>query len=90
MYISGKEFERLVRDGGKLKVNYWAYDLFAERLEKMGFRHKQRIKYESSFYSEGSWYTNEQGDEVVLMTNRLGPLTVINSIPSSEKPSPNG
>jgi hypothetical protein len=91
MHISGKEVERLVRDGGAVKVDYWVYDLFAERLEKMGFRHEQRIEYESPLYSEGSSYINEQGDKVVLMTNRLGqPLTVLNSFPSPEKPKAEG
>jgi hypothetical protein len=85
MHISGKEVERLVREGGTVKVDYWAYDLFAERLEKMGFRRTGKDSF-SGF--AGSTYRNERADEVMVATRRLGqPLTVVMSTPFSEKDS---
>jgi hypothetical protein len=88
MHISGKEVERLVRDGGMIKVDYWVYDLFAERLEKMGFRRTGR---DSFIGFDGSTYRNERADEVMIATRRLGPpITVVKSMPFSEEPSPNG
>lgn len=91
MHISGKDVDRLVRDGGAVKVDYWAYDLFAERLEKMGFRRRSGIDQEGPITLDGSIYRNERGDEVMVATCRLGqPLTIVKSTPFSEKASPKG
>jgi hypothetical protein len=88
MYISSKEVERLVREGGMVAINDWAYDLFAEMLEKMGF---QRTSRDSLNGFDGFTYRNERSDEVMIATRRLGePLTVVKSTPSPEKASPNG
>jgi hypothetical protein len=88
MYVSLMEIDRIVREGDTVKVDYWAYDLFAERLEKMGFR---RMGKDSFSGFDGYTYRNERADEVMIATRRLGqPITVVKSTPFSEKASPKG
>lgn len=79
MYISDKDVERIVRQGGVIKIDYWAYDIFAESLERMGFRCEGSMVVENY---DGSVYRNERGDEVMVGTRRLRqPITVVKSIP---------
>jgi len=86
MYISLREIDRLVREGGEVAINYWAYDLVAGRLEKSGFRRRSGVECQGPLNLDGSIYCNEQGDKVVVTTHRtIGPITVVKSIPASSK-----
>jgi hypothetical protein len=88
MYISLRDIDRLVREGGEVSINHWAYDIVGERLEKTGFRRKGEIFIPIVCSS----YKNERGDRVVVTTQRTGnPVTIVKStLASPEKPSPRG
>ena len=91
MYISSKDIDYIVRSGGVAKFEYWAYDIVADRLEKTGFRRKSGILCNGPLTMDGSIYCNDRGDKVVVTTHRtVGPITVIKSIPFSEKPENQG
>jgi hypothetical protein len=89
MYISLKEIDRLVREGGEVAINYWAYDLVAGRLEKSGFRRRSGVECKGPLTFDGSIYVNERGDHVVVTTHRtVGPVTIVKSTPASSKEAP--
>jgi len=89
MYVSIREIDRLIRGGGEVAIQYWAYDIVAERLEKAGFRRRSGVECQGPITLDGSIYVNERGDHVVVTTHRtIGPITVVKSTPAShEKPT---
>lgn len=81
--------EHVVAHGGAANLQGWYYDLVLDRLEKIGFRRKSGSQF--PWGMEGSLYENDSGAKVQVLTNRLqGPMTVIKSTPSPEKPTPKG
>lgn len=88
MFISDRDIDQIVKTGGEVAIQYWAYDIVAERLEKTGFRRRSGVECQGPLTFDGSIYVNDRGDKVVVTTHRtVGPITVVKSTPSSEKPS---
>jgi hypothetical protein len=81
MFVSTREIDKIVKQGGNAHINYWAYDIVAERIEKIGFRRRKEIKCQGPFSLDGSIYCNDDGDEVVITTHRFMPFTTVTSIP---------
>jgi hypothetical protein len=90
MHFSNRDIDRIVQTGSEARIQYWAYDIVAERLEQTGFKRRSEIACEGPITMEGSVYCNKKGDRVVLSTHRfIGPITVIKSIPASSKEAEN-
>ena len=75
--------DQIVKQGGRVDLPGWFYDLVLERLEKRGFQRAESIQVPQGF--EASVYRNDQ-TEVRISTSRfLGPITTIMARPSSKE-----
>ena len=78
--------DQLVKQGGRVDLPGWFYDIVLDRLEKRGFQRARSIDMPQGF--EGSVYMNDQ-TEVHVVTSRLaGPITTI-MVGSSSKEAAN-
>lgn len=86
MFISFRDLDLIVKNGGMARIDYWAYDIVADRLEKTGFRRRSGVECQGPIALDGSIYCNAAGDRVVVTTHRfVGPITIVRSILASSK-----
>lgn len=84
MDFDPKLVDQIARTGGMAAMSGWHYDLVIERLERTGFKWKNRIAFPVATGLEGALYSNDQGCEFGVITHRLDAKTWINATPSSE------
>lgn len=85
MFVSTEEIDKIVKKGGNAQIDYWAYDIVVDRLERTGFKRRSGIDCQGTMTLDGSIYSNEAGDKVVVATHRFVPFTTISSIPTGKK-----
>lgn len=88
LYVSRNAIDELVKSGGMVSLEGWAYDIIADRLEQTGFKKRSGILCEGTMSLDGSIYCDDSGRKVVVTTHRFTPITIVKSINPETDPSP--